>query len=145
VKLHIITVGAPKLQYARLGFDEYISRLKHYHGVRITHVADKHNDAGHLLAAAGKAHKVALVIQSASAREFSSPELAQYIQQRNLAGSETAFIIGGPDGLPPEILQASNLLWSFGRLTYPHDLAMLILAEALYRASTIAAGQPYHR
>ncbi|HEX8227552.1 MAG TPA: 23S rRNA (pseudouridine(1915)-N(3))-methyltransferase RlmH [Candidatus Saccharimonadales bacterium] len=148
MKLHIITVGEPKLAYARLGWEEYIGRLKHYHTVRTTHVADKHNDSGHLLAAAGQAYKVALVIDGLPgirARQYSSPELAAFIGQRNQDGREAAFLIGGPDGLPDDVIARCDLQWSFSRLTFPHDLAMLILAETLYRASTIAAGQPYHR
>lgn len=145
MKLHIITIGSPKLQYARDGFNEYIGRLQHYHGVRVTHIADKHNDSEHILSAAGSSFKVALVIDAPGARQFSSSELAQFIEQRNQAGQEVAFLIGGPDGLPDDIIKTCDLRWSFGCLTYPHDLAMVILAETLYRASTIAAGQPYHR
>jgi 23S rRNA (pseudouridine1915-N3)-methyltransferase len=122
MKIHIITVGEPKLPYARSGWDEYIGRLKHYHSVRLTHIADRHNDSDHLLAAAGMAYTVALVID---AKQLSSPELAAFIEGRNQDGREVAFLIGGP--------------------TFPHDLAMVVLAETLYRSSTIAAGQPYHR
>ncbi len=142
MKLHIITIGEPKLAYARAGWTEYIGRLKHYHSVRVSHIADKHNDTEHLLAAAGQAYKVALVIE---AKQLSSPELAAFIESRNQDGREVVFLIGGPDGLPDEVIAASDMQWSFSRLTFPHDLAMVVLAETLYRASTIAAGQPYHR
>ncbi len=142
MKIHIITIGEPKPAYAKAGWQEYIGRLKHYHAVRATHIADKHNDAGHLLEAAGKAYKVALAI---TGKQLSSPELAAFIESRNQDGREVAFIIGGPDGLQPEVLAASDMQLSFSKLTFPHDLAMVILAETLYRASTIAAGQPYHR
>ncbi len=142
MRINILTVGQPKLAYAKTGFDEYVGRLKHYHTVRVTHIADKHNDAEHILQAAGSAYKVALVIE---APQPSSPELARFIEQRNQEGREVAFLIGGPDGLPPEAIAASDKQLSFSRLTFPHDLAMVILAETLYRASTIAAGQPYHR
>ena len=142
MKLHIITIGEPKLAYARAGWDEYIGRLKHYHAVRLTHIADKHNDTEHLLAAVGQAYIVALVIEAA---QLSSPELATRIESWNQAGREVAFLIGGPDGLPAEVITAANLQLSFSRLTFPHDLAMVVLVETLYRASTIAAGQPYHR
>lgn len=142
VKIHLITVGKPKLAYAQAGFTEYINRLKHYHDVKVTHLADKHNDAEHLLQAAGTSHKVALVI---AGKSVDSPGLARFIEQRNQAGREVSFIIGGPDGLPPEVIEAADFRWSFSDLTFPHDLAMVILAETLYRASTIAAGQPYHR
>ena len=145
MKLHLITIGEPKLPYAKAGWQEYLSRLKHYHTVRATHISDKYNDAEHLMAAAGPAYKVALIIESSSARQFSSPELAQFIEAHNLDGREVAFMIGGPDGLPAEVIAACDLQWSFSRLTFPHDLAMVVLVETLYRASTIAAGQPYHR
>ena len=142
MKLHIITIGKPKLTYAQAGWEEYISRLKHYHTLRITHIADKHNDSPHLLEAAGASYIVGLVI---AGTELSSVKLAHFIENRNQKGREVAFIVGGPDGLPTDVITACDLQWSFSKLTFPHDLAMVILAESLYRASTIAGGQPYHR
>lgn len=142
MKLHIITIGQPKLSYAKQGWEEYWNRLKHYHDIRATHIPDKHNNAEHILEAAGSSYKIVLEIQG---REFTSPELAQFLEKRALDGRELSFIIGGPDGLPAEVRQAADLQWSFGRLTLPHDLAMVTLLETLYRASTISAGQPYHR
>ncbi|MDB5169857.1 MAG: rRNA ((1915)-N(3))-methyltransferase RlmH [Candidatus Saccharibacteria bacterium] len=142
MKIHIITIGQPKLDYARQGWDEYWQRLKHYHDIRVTHIADKHNDTEHILEAAGSSYTIALEIEG---KQFSSPELAQFLEKRALDGREVSFLIGGPDGLPDEIRQQANYQWSFGRLTLPHDLAMVTLLEALYRASTINAGQPYHR
>ena len=142
MKIHIITVGEPKLEYAKQGWAEYWQRLRHYHDIRATHIADKHNDAAHILEAAGSSFKVALEIEG---RQFSSPELAAYLDKRALDGREISFLIGGPDGLPIEVREAADLQWSFGKLTWPHDLAMVALLETLYRASTITAGQPYHR
>lgn len=142
MKLHIITIGQPKLLYARQGWEEYFGRLKHYHDLRVTHIADKHNDTAHILEAAGSSYKIALEIDG---QQLSSPELAQFLEKRALDGREISFLIGGPDGLPAEVRQAADYQWSFGKLTLPHDLAMLTLLETLYRASTINAGQPYHR
>jgi 23S rRNA (pseudouridine1915-N3)-methyltransferase len=107
-------------------------------------LADKHAyDAAAILQAAGSAHKVALVIDGG--REYSSPELAYALEQRTQTGQEVCYIIGGPKGLPPAVIEACDARWSFSKLTFPHDLAMVILAEALYRASTITAGHPYHK
>ena len=142
MKLHIITVGQPKLDYAKRGWAEYWQRLGHYHQLRVTHVADKQNDAEHLLAAAGNSYKVALVIDG---KGLSSPHLAQFLEQRALEAREVSFIIGGPDGLPPAVIATADFQWSLSGLTLPHDLAMVVLLETLYRASTINAGQPYHR
>lgn len=57
----------------------------------------------------------------------------------------TAFLIGGPDGLAATALAAADLRLAFGRLTWPHRLVRVMLAEQLYRATTILAGHPYHR
>jgi len=143
MKIHIVTVGEPKLPYARVGWEEYAKRLRHYHQVRITHVPDKWAyDAKHLLEICGNAYKVALVIEAA---QLTSPELAAFLEKRNLAAREVCFIIGGPEGLPEEVIQKADFTWSLSKLTFPHDLAMVVLVEALYRASTISAGQPYHK
>jgi 23S rRNA (pseudouridine1915-N3)-methyltransferase len=142
MKLHIITVGAPKLTYAKQGWEEYFGRLKHYHQLRVTHIADKHNDAPHILAAAEGSFKIVLEI---TGHQFTSPELAELLEKKAMDGRELSFIIGASDGLPQAVIDAADLLWSFGKLTYPHDLAMVILLEALYRASTITAGRTYHK
>jgi 23S rRNA (pseudouridine1915-N3)-methyltransferase len=141
MKIHIITVGSPKLAYAKLGWEEYCKRLSHYHQLRVTHIADKHNDASHIQAAIGSSYSVGLVI---TGTEFTSPDLALFIERRARDGREISFIIGGPDGIPAEIIINLDCAWSYGALTYPHDLAMVMLAESLYRASTISAGLPYH-
>jgi 23S rRNA (pseudouridine1915-N3)-methyltransferase len=144
MKVHIITVGEPKLAYARSGWQEYVARLQHYHQVRTSHVPDKWAyDAKRLLGAVGSAYKVALVITGG--QQFSSPELAAFLDKRALDGRELCLLIGGPEGLPDDVIRAADFRWSFSKLTFPHDLAMVIAAEALYRASTISAGQPYHK
>jgi 23S rRNA (pseudouridine1915-N3)-methyltransferase len=142
MKMHIVTVGKPKLAYAKQGWDEYWDRLGHYHQLRATHIADKHNDAEHFIAAAGNAYKVALDV---AGEQFSSPKLAKFLEKRALEAKEVCFMMGGPDGMPPDLVEKADYRWSFSALTLPHDLAMVVLLETLYRASTISAGQPYHR
>ena len=142
MKLHIVTIGKPKLAYAAQGWDEYLGRLKHYHQVRVTHIADKSNSAESLLAADGSAYKIALVIDG---KQFTSEELAEFLDKRALEAREVCLLIGGPDGLQPEVIEAADFQMGLSRLTFPHDLAMVVLLEALYRASTISAGQPYHK
>ena len=142
MKLHIITIGKPKLAYAQAGWEEYWGRLKHYHQLRATHIPDKNNDAIHILDAAGNSFKVVLAIDG---KQFSSPTLADFLAKYELAGREVSFIIGGPEGLPPEVTGAADYAWSLGDLTMPHDLAMVFLLETLYRASTINVGHPYHK
>jgi len=143
MKLHVLTVGEPKLAYAKQGWQEYLGRLQHYHQVRVTHVADKRAyDADYLLQTAGNAYKVALVIDG---QQLSSPELAIFLEKRGLEGREVCFLVGGPEGLPQQVIDKADFAWSLSKLTLPHDLAMVVLLETLYRASTISAGQPYHK
>ena len=143
MKIHIVTVGEPKLAYARAGWQEYLGRLNHYHTVKVTHVADKYAyDSDYLLTTCGNAYKVALAIEG---RQLSSLELAEFLEKRALDGRELCLLIGGPEGLPQEVVAKANFAWSFSKLTFPHDLAMVTLTETLYRASTISAGQPYHK
>ena len=142
MKIHIVTVGEPKLSYAKLGWQEYLKRLQRMLNVRVTHIADKQNDSQHLLQATGSAHLVALVIDGP---QLTSPELATFLEKRAQEGRELCFMIGGPEGLPDDIIKQAHTTLSFSKLTFPHDLAMVILLEALYRASTISAGHPYHK
>lgn len=142
MKIHIVTVGQPKLAYAKAGWDEYYARLQRFHDMRVTRIADHHNDAEHILTALGSSYVVALEIQG---KEYSSESLANFLEQRTLESREVCFVIGGPDGLPPEVSAKAHTKLSFGPMTLPHDLAMVVLLEQLFRASSINAGLPYHR
>ncbi len=143
MKLHIVTVGEPRLAYAKAGWSEYFKRLGHYHQLRFTHIADKYAyDPKYIANTIGNAYKVILEIEG---RQFTSRELADFLNKRELESRELCFVIGGPEGLPQEIRQLADLQWSLSRLTLPHDLAMVVLLEALYRSATINAGHPYHK
>lgn len=143
MKIHIITVGKPKLMYAKQGWEEYLSRLQRHHEIRVTHLADKFAyDAKKITETIGASYAAVLEIKG---KQLSSPELAAFLEQRTLEAREVCFIIGGPEGLPQEIIESADIQLSFSKLTFPHDLAMVILAEALYRATTINARLPYHK
>jgi len=143
MKLHVITIGKPKLPYANLGWEEYRGRLQRFHDIKTTQLSDKFAyNTGKILEVAGSSYKVILEI---AGNQLASPELADFLKKRELEAREICFIIGGPEGLPQEVIEKADYQWSFGKLTFPHDLAMVILLEALYRASTINAGLPYHK
>ena len=78
--------------------------------------------------------------------QLTSVAFAKALRQRLDGGTaETAFILGGPDGLAPELRQKAGLVLAFGAMTWPHRLARVMLFEQIYRAVTIVAGHPYHR
>ena len=62
-----------------------------------------------------------------------------------LLESETAFVIGGPDGLPDEVKSYAALVLRVSSFTLPHALAQVVLLEQIYRAASILTGHPYHR
>lgn len=77
---------------------------------------------------------------------LSSPDMAKSLAKWRDAGrSDVAFLIGGADGLDPNLRENADLVLSFGAMVWPHMLARVMLSEQLYRAATILAGSPYHR
>jgi len=66
-------------------------------------------------------------------------------QFAELLKAETAFVIGGADGLGPEIKTQASMLIRLSSLTLPHALAQVVLLEQIYRAATLLTGHPYHR
>ncbi len=142
MKIHFITVGKPVLSFAKIGFLEYTKRIQKFHKLKITHLKEKNATKEMLNLMEGKFS----VVLDENGREFKSLDLAKFLDTKATQGiSEIIFCIGGPDGHSEEIKKESNLLWSLSKLTFPHDLAMLLLAEAIYRASTINVNHPYHR
>src|SRR4051812_45683950 len=110
MKIHIITIGKPKLHYADMGWNEYLLRLMKFHKVSVTHLNDKFtDDASKILETAGTSYKVALVIEG---KELDSRHLADFLTKRELEAKEVSFIIGGPEGLPQAVITAADYHWS---------------------------------
>lgn len=89
-----------------------------------------------------RAHIVAL---DERGKQFTSMELAQKIHDYQQIGSDVVIIIGGPEGLTDEVRNKAHELISLSKLTMPHPLVRIMIAEALYRAYSIDANLPYHR
>ena len=90
----------------------------------------------------GKDYVVALDI---SGKAVSTELIAERFDQWQMQGEQISIVIGGPDGLHPNILKGAKERWSLGQVTLPHPLVRVILAEQLYRAWSVQAGHPYHR
>jgi 23S rRNA (pseudouridine1915-N3)-methyltransferase len=102
------------------------------------------DEAARLLRAASAAD--AAIVLDGKGRELSSEAFAKMLAERRDGGAKAlAFLIGGPDGHGAAALKAAASTLSLGRLTLPHGLARIVLAEQLYRAATILSGHPYHR
>jgi 23S rRNA (pseudouridine1915-N3)-methyltransferase len=79
-------------------------------------------------------------------RTMPSPEFARVVGGRLDGGtSDLVFAIGGPDGHGPALRARADLMLAFGAMTWPHQIVRVLLAEQIYRATTILSGHPYHR
>ncbi|MFN0264963.1 23S rRNA (pseudouridine(1915)-N(3))-methyltransferase RlmH [Tepidamorphus sp. 3E244] len=86
------------------------------------------------------------IVLDERAKAFDSRTFADTLGDWRDSGETcTTFVIGGPDGLDPDFVKGADAALTFGRLTWPHQLVRVMLAEQLYRASTILSGHPYHR
>ena len=87
-----------------------------------------------------------LVCLDRGGRALDSEGLAAWLGEREERPPQrTALLLGGPTGIAPALLQRAEARLSLGPLTLPHQLARVVLAEQLYRATTILRGEPYHR
>ncbi len=79
-------------------------------------------------------------------RQITSPEFAaQLARWRDGGRQDVAFVIGGADGIAPELRAKADFSLSFGSMVWPHMMVRVMIAEQLYRAATILSGGPYHR
>jgi 23S rRNA (pseudouridine1915-N3)-methyltransferase len=86
-----------------------------------------------------------ILLDEVGASRSSSDFAAQLGRFRDDGAAAMQFAIGGADGLDPDLRKIAAALLAFGRLTLPHQIVRILLAEQIYRATTILAGHPYHR
>ena len=87
-------------------------------------------------------HVVALDL---SGKPWSTPQLAEQLQDWREQAKDVSLLIGGPDGLDKRCLQRADQKWCLSNLTLPHPLVRVLLAEQLYRAWSITQNHPYHK
>jgi 23S rRNA (pseudouridine1915-N3)-methyltransferase len=150
----LVSVGKPK-GWAAEGSEDYATRLRRYFPVNVIEVIEEDmNRRSHkeVLSAEGKRilerlPKEAYVISldREKGKQHPSDRLALKLEALGASGrSHVAFVIGGPLGLSPDVLQRSKELWSFGSITLPHALARVVLLEQLYRAVKMHRNEKYH-
>ena len=155
MRLHLCAVGRLRNGPERDLVDDYLSRCDRtgralgLGPVTEHEVEDKRGGGmvaeGELLARALPAGAV-LVVLDERGKTLSSPDFAtQLAEWRDRRRQDAAFVIGGADGIDPVLRTRADLAISFGRMVWPHMLVRVMLAEQLYRATTILADLPYHR
>ncbi|HET7295806.1 MAG TPA: 23S rRNA (pseudouridine(1915)-N(3))-methyltransferase RlmH [Gemmatimonadales bacterium] len=139
MRYHVVAVGRVRDAALRAACDGYLERLRRYARVEEREVKD---DARVLAAVPDGSRLVAL---SRAGTQWSSSELADWTARWERDARDVTFVVGGADTLPRTVLEHAERVWSFSALTFPHELARVILYEQLYRAYTIRRGEPYHR
>ena len=146
MKITILAVGKVKERGIREAIDDYLGRVRRHFPLDEVEVKDA--PPAQLAPVLEKrltadAHAVALDV-AGTAR--TSEQFARWLDAKASQGKgHVVFLIGGADGLPPDILARSAEKLSLSAMTFPHRLARLVLAEQLYRAVTILRNEPYAR
>lgn len=155
MRLHLCAVGRLRAGPERTLVDDYLDRCGKTGralalGPVFQHEVEDRKNAGpaaeaELLARAIPAG-AALVVLDERGKALSSPEFADELARfRDQGRQDLALVIGGADGVAPALRARADLVVSFGAMVWPHMLVRVMLAEQLYRATTILAGLPYHR
>jgi 23S rRNA (pseudouridine1915-N3)-methyltransferase len=159
MRLVVVAIGrlkqGPERELAeryRERFNE-IARKLGFHGVEIHEIAESRaREAVTRIAeeavaiSAAIPPKSAIVALDARGKSIESEVFARHLASwRDDQVANTTFIIGGADGLSPELRRMAKLTMAFGSATWPHQMVRVMLLEQVYRAATILAGHPYHR
>lgn len=149
----VAAVGKLRERHWQAAQADYSRRLGFYTDFTLTEVKDMVGKSmpdavaagreGEQLLAAARGQRTILL--SAAGRQLTSPELAHYLQNQLEQSGHLVFLIGGPIGFDPAVEAAAHDHLSLSPLTFPHELARIMLLEQLYRAFTIIHGEPYHK
>jgi 23S rRNA (pseudouridine1915-N3)-methyltransferase len=155
MKISCWAIGKPNEAYVKQGVEEFTKRVSHYHKIEwniipvpknagmMSEMDLKKKEADLILSLLKKEDY--LVALDQRGKQFSSKELSNFISGRaNGSTKNLVFLIGGAFGLDKPILERADQLWSLSKLTFPHQLVRLIMAEQLYRACSIAKNEKYH-
>lgn len=155
MRIVLIAIGQRMPNWVEDGFAEYAKRLPGETRLELAAIPagkrDKHTDIDRLTRREGEkmlaaipsgAHVIALDV---GGKMLSTEQWAARMSDWRQQGRDVALLVGGPEGMASECLRRADERWSLSALTLPHPLVRVVVAEQLYRASTILQGHPYHK
>jgi 23S rRNA (pseudouridine1915-N3)-methyltransferase len=154
MKLHVVAVGDKLPGWAEMAVAEYVKRMPRE--ARIEVMAVRPEKRAGQSAARIKALEATRILEKCPpgarlvaldehGKEPTTRELANTLDAWLQSGRDTVLVLGGADGLAPELLARAEATLALSRLTLPHALARVLLVEQLYRAWSLLANHPYHR
>lgn len=155
MKIEFWSIGKQHEPSIKEAIEEYTSRIKKYAPVKweiipvpknaqaLSETEQKRQEAKLILEKIDK--DMLLVALDENGREMSSTELANFLTKKTDQGiKKIIFLIGGAFGIDQTILDKADYIWSLSKLTFPHQMVRLILAEQIYRAFSITRNEKYH-
>lgn len=155
MKINLIAVGKKMPFWVDVGFKEYAKRMPPELSLNLIEVAaSKHTkslNTKQIIEREGKQILAVIPVNNyvvaldVCGESFSTERLAEQLQSWRESARDISLLIGGPEGLSVECLNRADFKWSLSKLTFPHPLVRVIIAEQFYRAFTILSQHPYHR
>jgi len=155
MQIHLLAIGERMPAWVDAAYHEYARRLprecrlvlheipagKRTKGADLARLT--RDEGARLMAAVPSGCRI--VALDRGGRELDTAELAGRLDRMLPSGNDLALLVGGPEGLAAECLDAAHERWSLSRLTFAHPVVRVVLAEQLYRAWSILKNLPYHR
>ena len=155
MKLLIIAVGARMPDWVETAWSDYAKRLPAEWAVTLKEIKPEARTTGktpqQMMAAEARRIEAALpegclrVALDEHGRDYTSQKFAEVVRTWQDNSQTIAIIIGGPDGLVPELKSSCHMLLRLSSMTMPHPLVRVVLVEQIYRAWSILVNHPYHR
>ena len=139
MKVFLYFIGKPKDPHANAIAEDFVGRIARFCKTEMREIRPDRLDLWEKHPAARK------ILLDPAGREMDSAAFTAIVREAEMQGRDLVFAVGGHDGLPPGWGERADLLLSLGRLTMPHELARVVLAEQIYRAFTTLRGHPYPR
>lgn len=158
MKLRLLTVGHKMPDWVQAGFGEYYKRIQPMINCELVEIApakrsknpsdadiSRYKDTEGAAILAARHPKEQLWVLDVKGKMLCTESLATKMTVAMTDGVDIALVIGGVDGVSPDMLARADFCWSLSDLTLPHPLVRVILIEQLYRAMSIINHHPYHR
>lgn len=155
MQIHLISVGTRMPGWVSEGYEEYARRMPKECGLGLVEIPlgsrsgaasirrAMEQEGKRMLAAVPRQSIVVALGETGSM--WSTQDLAGHLESWRQTSRNLCLLVGGPDGLPDSCYSRAEHCWSLSRLTFPHMVVRVVVAEQLYRAWTVLAGHPYHR
>jgi len=153
--IHFIVVGQKMPKWVLEGYGEYAKRLPKSCSMKLVELPmairgktssvekNKQQEAKRIESAIPKGAKI--IVLDEHGKQTTTLQFSEKLKEWLGSGQDIALIVGGPDGLLTELLQKAEWKWGLSKLTLPHPMVRIVVAEQVYRAWSILQSHPYHR